>query len=94
MLSSMRQMLCYPQKGSHAVSIAALFAAFRQYFVKTGEIEIGYSRIFGQLLDDRNISDYVIVEEIERAQASLDLSEAKRFVKRVNAYLEERCEDE
>ncbi len=77
-------------RGKHS----GVIAAFRQYFVKTGEIEIGYSRIFGQLLDDRNISDYVIVEEIERAQASLDLSEAKRFVKRVNAYLEERCEDE
>ncbi|MEA3351820.1 MAG: HEPN domain-containing protein [Chloroflexota bacterium] len=67
---------------------SGVIAAFRQYFVKTGEIEGEYSHVFGQLLDDRNVSDYVILEEIEAAQAFLDVSDAKRFVERVEAYLQ------
>ena len=67
---------------------SGVIAAFRQYFIKTGEIESEYGHIFGQLLDDRNISDYVILEEIETSQASLDVSEAKRFVERIEDYLQ------
>ena len=59
-----------------------------------GEIEAEYGRIFGQLLDDRNISDYVIVEELETDQASFDLEEAKRFVERVDTYLKAEGENE
>ena len=75
-------------KGITRSKHSGVIAAFRQYFVKTGELEGGYGHIFGQLLDDRNISDYVILEEIETAQASLDVSDAKRFVERIEAYLQ------
>lgn len=67
---------------------SGVIAAFRQYFVKTGVIEGEYSHVFGQLLDDRNISDYVILEEIEAAQAALDVRHAQRFVGRIEAYLQ------
>ena len=75
-------------KGITRSKHSGVIAAFRQYFIKTGEIESEYGRIFGQLLDDRNVSDYVILEEIETAQASHDVSEAKRFVTRVDAFLQ------
>ena len=73
---------------------SGVISAFRQHFIKTGEIEAEYGRIFGQLLDDRNISDYVIVEELESQQATLDLGEAKRFVERVAIYLQAEFENE
>jgi uncharacterized protein (UPF0332 family) len=67
---------------------SGVIAAFRQYFVKLGKIESEYSHIFGQLLDDRNISDYIILEDIEAAQAAIDVHDAQRFVERVEAYLQ------
>ncbi|MBS1249039.1 MAG: hypothetical protein MAG431_00612 [Chloroflexi bacterium] len=75
-------------KGITRSKHSGVIAAFRQYFVKNGEIESEYSHIFGQLLDDRNVSDYIILEEIETAQASLDVNGAKRFVERIEAYLQ------
>ncbi len=81
-------------KGLTRSKHSGVIAAFRQHFIKTGEIETEYGRIFGQLLDDRNISDYVIVEELESAQATFDLDEAKRFVDRVAAYLQEEGKNE
>jgi len=39
--------------------------AFRQYFVKPGLIEAEYSRIYGQLMDDRQEADYELETDVE-----------------------------
>ena len=68
---------------------SGVIAAFRQYFVKPGHIEVEYGNIYGQVMDDRHVSDYDIETTIELARARTDLSAAHRFVDRIERYLKE-----
>lgn len=68
---------------------SGVIAAFRQHFVKPGYIEAEYSRIYGRVMDDRQIGDYEIDETIERARAQTDVNDAHRFVDRIETYLQE-----
>jgi uncharacterized protein (UPF0332 family) len=66
-----------------------VIAAFRQHFVKTGRIEVGYSRIYERVMDDRQVSDYDVEAFIEPDRARSDLEDAGRFVRRVEGFLQE-----
>jgi len=65
-----------------------VIAAFRQRFVKTGHIEVEYSRIYERVMDDRHVSDYDVEAFIEPDRARTDVEDARRFVQRVERFLE------
>ena len=56
-------------RGKHS----GVLSAFRQHFVKSGQIEIEYSDIYGRLWDHRHISDYDMVLSVEDEQAHADM---------------------
>ena len=68
---------------------SGLVAAFRQHFVKPGHIESEYGRIYGQVMDDRHSGDYDVESAIELERVQTDLADARRFVDRVERYLQE-----
>jgi uncharacterized protein (UPF0332 family) len=70
-------------RGKHS----GVVAAFREHFVKPGLIEIEYSRIYGRVMDDRHASDYEIQFPTDAEVSKRDLTDAQRFVERVERYL-------
>jgi uncharacterized protein (UPF0332 family) len=72
-------------RGKHS----GVVAAFREHFVKPGLIEVEYSRIYGRVMDDRRASDYEIEVPVETEAAEKDLSDAQRFVERVERLLKQ-----
>ncbi len=68
---------------------SGVISAFREYFIKTGIIENDHSRTFGQLFDDRHISDYDINISVDVDQVVADVSGAIRFVDRMDEFLKE-----
>lgn len=69
---------------------SAVLAAFRQHFVKTGEFDAKWSKIYEVVMSSRQIGDYEINLRIEKEQASSMLSEARAFVEEVEAWLHMR----
>lgn len=67
---------------------SGVIAMFREYFVKPGIIEAEYSDIYGRIMDNRQVSDYDVEIEIEAEVAEIDLGDARRFVERVEHFLE------
>jgi uncharacterized protein (UPF0332 family) len=70
-------------RGKHSM----VLSVFRKEFVKTGLIAPEFSRIYGQVMDDRHISDYEITALITEAQAHADLADAERFVECIQKWL-------
>jgi len=68
---------------------SGVIAAFRQYFVKPGLVEVEYGDIYGRVMDDRHISDYDVETPIEPDRARTDLEDAHRFVDQIGRYLKE-----
>ena len=67
---------------------SGVIAAFREHFVKPGLIEVEYSDIYGRVMDNRRVSDYEIEIPAEAEAAEKDLSDAQRFVERVEQLLQ------
>ena len=67
---------------------SGVIAAFRQRFVKTGHTEVEYSRMYERVMDDRHVSDYDVEALIEPDRARTDVEDARRFVQRVERFLE------
>jgi uncharacterized protein (UPF0332 family) len=70
-------------RGKHS----GVLAVFRERFVKSGLIEVEYSDIYGRVMDNRRVSDYEIETPVEAEVAEKDLSDAQRFVDRVEQLL-------
>ena len=68
---------------------SGVVAAFRQHFVRPGYIESEYGRIYGQVMDDRHSGDYDVESAIDPDRVKTDLADARRFVDRVERYLQE-----
>jgi uncharacterized protein (UPF0332 family) len=75
-------------KGLERSKHSGVIAAFRQHFVKTGQIEAEYSRLYGATMDDRHTGDYSL-EELNYEKAQRDLEWAERFVERIEQALQE-----
>ena len=71
-------------RGKHS----GVLSAFRQHFIKSDQIENEYSDIYGRLWDHRQISDYDMVLSIEDEQARADIDDAKKFVRRIEEWLQ------
>ena len=76
-------------KGIWRSKHSGVMAAFRQYFIKPGLIEVEYSDIYGNAFDTRLDSDYDMTATIDRDIAEDVPSDAQRFVARVEGYLQE-----
>ena len=68
---------------------SGVIAAFRQHFVKPGLIESEYSYIYGRVMDNRHVSDYEIQLPIDAQVAEDDLRDARRFVERIERFLQQ-----
>ena len=66
---------------------SGVIAAFRQSFIKPGLLEVGYSRIYERLMDDRQAGDYDLEAVIEPERALADVKDARRFVEGIEGYL-------
>ena len=66
---------------------SGVLAAFRQYFVKSGQIEVEFSHVYERVMNDRHTGDYAVTESIDPEQAQTDFDDARRFVGRVESYL-------
>lgn len=69
---------------------SGVLAMLGERLVKTGMIEVEYSRIFSVEQDDREFCDYVSSFRMGRDKAELRIREAGKFVDRIERYLKEQ----
>ena len=75
-------------KGLERSKHSGVIAAFRQHFVKTGMIEVEYSRLYGATMEDRHVGDYSL-EDLDHDKAQRDLAWAERLVNQIEQTLQE-----
>jgi uncharacterized protein (UPF0332 family) len=61
---------------------------FNQYYIKTGKIEAGYSRMLTAAFKIRNKSDYNDFYIVAKEDAQIQLENAKKFLKRIREFIE------
>ena len=66
---------------------SAVLSAFRQHFIKTGEIDVKWSGIYARIMSHRQSGDYDINVRVEKEQAASDLKDAQAFVEEVEQWL-------
>ncbi len=66
---------------------SGVLAAFRQYFIKSGLLPAELSDIYGQVMEDRQESDYEILTALEKKDAEMDIEQARYFVDEVKKWL-------
>ena len=69
---------------------AGVISAFRQYFVKTGEIAPEYSKIYGRVMEDRHESVYELGSPITPDEAQENIDRAENFVDEVEKCLKRK----
>jgi uncharacterized protein (UPF0332 family) len=74
------------QRAKHA----GVEAAFSQYLVKTGQIEPEFSRLYQRARRQREEADYAEDLVIDETTAKQILTDAERFVERIERYLREQ----
>ena len=62
-------------------------AAFNQYFIKAGIIEVEYGKIFDYVRKKREECDYTAKSTIDKETAEKIVRDSKRFIKRIKEYL-------
>jgi hypothetical protein len=68
-------------------------AAFNQYFIKTGIIELEYGKIFDHARKKREESDYTAKAAIDKDTAEKIIADSIRFIERMKEYLQVVGED-
>lgn len=66
-----------------------VLSAFRQHFIKTERWPVEYSDLYGNLLEDRESSDYMVFVPTGQSDASDSLQNARRFVAQATTWLTE-----
>ena len=69
---------------------SGVLALFRQKYVKTGQIEAEFSKIYGEAFESRNESDYQRISFPSRSEAEKAIDSAQRFVERIEKLLGEQ----
>jgi uncharacterized protein (UPF0332 family) len=77
-------------KGKSYGKHSAVIAAFRQYFIKTGEFAEQWSKDYGEIMDNRHVADYVLQDELEKEDALNAIEKSKAFVEEVKIWLRKR----
>lgn len=74
-------------KGMSYGKHSAVIAAFRQHFIKTGELDVRWSKVYEVVMASRNRGDYEIDFRIDKEQARHVVIEAEAFVEEVEVWL-------
>lgn len=56
---------------------------FNRSYVKTGKVDISFSKFYQRLFDDRQEGDYLPTAVFEQSEVSQRLKEAQSFVKTI-----------
>lgn len=85
MFHAVRALLALSKFDSHKHS--GLISYFNRHFVKSGKIEVEYSKMLTTAFKVRTDSDYKDFYIISRQDAELQLENAKKFVQRIKELL-------
>ncbi len=66
---------------------SAVISAFRQHFIKTGELDVKWSETYQRIMSHRQIGDYDINLRVEKEQAVGDMKDAQAFIEEVEQWL-------
>ena len=85
MFHAVRALLALSQFDSHKHS--GIISYFNLHFIKSGKIEVEYSKMLTTAFKIRSDSDYKDFYFITRQDAEMQLENAKQFVGRMQKYL-------
>jgi len=77
-------------KGKSYGKHSAVLAAFRQYFIKTGEFDKRWSDDYEFIMDNRHTADYDLYDAIDREDVVLVMAKAQEFVEEVKKWLQKQ----
>jgi len=77
-------------KGKSYGKHSAVLAAFRQYFIKTGEFEKRWSDDYKIIMESRHTADYELYDTLEKEDIVVIVAKAQEFVEEVKKWLQER----
>lgn len=77
-------------KGKSYGKHSAVIAAFRQYFIKTGEFNKKWSDVYEFIMSSRHTGDYELFDTLEKEQAVDVVNQAQSFVEEVEKWLLKR----
>jgi uncharacterized protein (UPF0332 family) len=77
-------------KGKTYGKHSAVIAAFRQYFIRTGEFDKKWSDDYRLIMESRHTADYVLHDYLEEEDAAEVITKAKAFVEEVRKWLQKR----
>ncbi len=77
-------------KGKSYGKHSAVIAAFRQYFIKTGEFDKRWSDDYEFVMDNRHTADYDLLDPIDYEDAVLVMTKAQGFVEEVKKWLQKQ----
>lgn len=74
-------------KGMSFGKHSAVISAFRQHFIKTGELDVQWSEVYQRIMSHRQSGDYDINVRVEKEQAVNDVRDAGAFVEEAETWL-------
>ncbi len=74
-------------KGKSFGKHSAVLAFFRQYFIKTGELDQKWSDDYEFIMSSRQTADYELYDHLEKDQAVEVVMKARAFVEEVEKWL-------
>jgi hypothetical protein len=77
-------------KGKSYGKHSAVLAAFRQYFIKTGEFDKRWSADYEFIMDSRHTADYDLYDFLEEDDVIKVIAKAKEFVEEVKKWFQKQ----
>ena len=77
-------------KGKSYGKHSAVLAAFRQYFIKTGEFDEKWNDDYEVIMDSRHVADYELHDHLEKEAVAQIIAKAKEFIEEVKEWLQKR----
>jgi hypothetical protein len=74
-------------KGKTYRKHSAVIAAFRQYFIKTGEFDKQWSDDYQFVMENRQTADYELYDDVEKEDAIKSVAKAGAFIEEVKKWL-------
>jgi uncharacterized protein (UPF0332 family) len=67
----------------------AVMSEFNRSFVKTGKVDVAWSRFYQKLFDDRQEGDYIPTARFEPEDISRRIAEAESFVEMIRSLIDQ-----